>query len=48
MDERVIVPQAGALRGTGALAFIFLLVLLLRVFAPFASAREVSRVLLLA
>jgi hypothetical protein len=48
VDERDVVPQAGALRGTGALAFIFFLALLLRVFAPLASAREVSRVLLLA
>ncbi|HEX8888025.1 MAG TPA: DUF4175 family protein [Pyrinomonadaceae bacterium] len=48
VDESVVVPQAGALRGAIVLSLIILLLLLMRVFAPFASTREVSRVLLLA
>lgn len=48
VNERAVLPQAGALRGTGALAFIFFLILLLRIIAPLASTREVGRVLLLA
>jgi hypothetical protein len=48
IDERTVAPPSGAIRGAGALAFALLLLLALRLAAPFATAREAKRVLLLA
>lgn len=48
IDERVVAPPEGAIRGALALAFVLLLVLALRLAAPYASAREAKRVLWLA
>lgn len=48
IDERVVAPREGAIRGTSALVSLLLLLLSLRLIAPLAFARETSRVLLLA
>jgi hypothetical protein len=48
IDERVVAPPEGAIRGAGALAFALLLMLALRLAAPYAFARETKRVLWLA
>ncbi len=48
MDERVVAPREGAMRGAGALAVVFPLILTLWLVAPMAFAREIRRVLLLA
>ncbi|MDQ3820226.1 MAG: hypothetical protein M3362_21450, partial [Acidobacteriota bacterium] len=48
IDERVVAPRRGAVRGACALAFLLLVLLSLRLIAPLAFAREAGRVLLLA
>jgi hypothetical protein len=48
IDERVVAPPEGAIRGAGALAFVLLLMLALRLAAPSAFAREAKRALWLA
>ncbi|MDT5063587.1 MAG: hypothetical protein QOH63_4046 [Acidobacteriota bacterium] len=45
IDERVVAPPEGAIRGAGALAFTLFLMLVLRLAAPTAFAREAKRVL---
>ncbi|HYJ45013.1 MAG TPA: DUF4175 family protein, partial [Pyrinomonadaceae bacterium] len=47
MDERVVAPRAGSVRGAGALALVLLLLLSLRLVAYPAFTREAGRVLLL-
>jgi hypothetical protein len=48
IDERVVAPPEGAIRGAGALALALLLMLALRLAAPHAFMREAKRVLWLA
>ncbi|HEV7374207.1 MAG TPA: hypothetical protein VGN95_05795 [Pyrinomonadaceae bacterium] len=48
IDERVVAPPEGAIRGAGSLAFVLILMLTLRLAAPSAFAREAKRVLWLA
>jgi hypothetical protein len=48
IDERVVAPREGAIRGAGALLFMLLLIAALRLTAPLAFARETARVLWLA
>ncbi|HEY0386224.1 MAG TPA: hypothetical protein VGC64_09450, partial [Pyrinomonadaceae bacterium] len=48
IDERTVAPPEGAIRGAGALAFALLLMLALRLAAPYAFARETKRVFWLA
>jgi hypothetical protein len=48
INERVVAPPEGAIRGAGALAVALLLLLVLRLAAPSAFAREAKRVLWLA
>jgi hypothetical protein len=48
INERVVAPPEGAIRGAGALAFIFFLMFVLWLAAPTAFAREAKRVLWLA
>jgi hypothetical protein len=48
IDERMVAPPEGAIRGAGALAFALLLMFALRLAAPYAFTRETKRVLWLA
>lgn len=48
VDERLVAPRVGAIRGAGALLFMLLLIIALRLGAPLAFARETARVLWLA
>lgn len=48
IDEKMVAPRTGAMRGAGALIFMLLFIIALRLTAPLPFAREVGRVLWLA
>ena len=48
VDERVVAPREGAIRGALALSFMLLFIFTLRLLAPLAFARETKRMLWLA